>query len=136
MKTIFVLLFLVPLFALAQQVSQPMPGSKGSWRLLGTSLANHSADHDLLVIKGPYDYFRRLKFKVTHAPLNMQRMVVKYDDGGLPEKIETRYDIPKGGESRIIDLKGGRRKLKSVEYWYDTKGILNGRAEVTLWGVK
>jgi hypothetical protein len=120
----------------AQQVSQPKPGSTGSWRYLGTSKANHSADHDIMIIKGPYDYFRRLKFKVTNSPLNMQRMVVKYDDGGLPEKIETRFTIPKGGESRIIDLKGGKRKLKSVEYWYDTKGIFNGRADVTLMGIK
>jgi hypothetical protein len=120
----------------AQQVSQPKPGSTGSWRYLGTSKASHSADHDIMIIKGPYDYFRRLKFKVTNSPLNMQRMVVKYEDGGLPEKIETRFTIPKGGESRIIDLKGGRRKLKSVEYWYDTKGIFNGRADVTLVGIK
>ena len=44
--------------------------------------------------------------------------------------------MPKGGESRIVDLRGGKRKLKSVEFWYDTKGILNGRADVTLFGMK
>jgi hypothetical protein len=50
--------------------------------------------------------------------------------------IDVRYNIPQGGESRIIDLKGTRRKLRSVEYWYDTKGILNGKANVTLFGIK
>ena len=53
-----------------------------------------------------------------------------------PEKIETRFTIPRGGESRVIDLKGGKRKLRSVEYWYDTKGLFNGRADVTLMGIK
>jgi hypothetical protein len=120
----------------AQKVVQPKQGNAGTWRLLGTVQANHSADHDVIYIKGPYDYFRRIKFKVTDAPLNMFRMVVRYDDGGLPENIETRMEIPKGGESRIIDLKGGRRKLKSVEFWYDTKGIFNGKADVTLFGLK
>jgi hypothetical protein len=120
----------------AQKVVQPKQGSAGTWRLLGTVQANHSADHDVIYIKGPYDYFRRIKFKVTDSPLNMFRMVVRYDDGGLPENIETRMDIPKGGESRIIDLKGGTRKLKSVEFWYDTKGIFNGKADVTLFGQK
>lgn len=66
----------------------------------------------------------------------MRRMVVRYDDGRAPENIELRYNIPKGGESRIVDLRGGKRKLKSVEFWYDTKGILNGRADVTLFGMK
>ena len=120
----------------AQTVHQPSPGAAGSWKLLGSTQASHSADHDVVTVAGPYDYFRKLKFKVTNSPLNLQRMVVTYDDGGLPEKIDVRSEIPKGGESRIIDLKGGRRKLRNVQYWYDTKGILNGRANVTLFGMK
>ena len=120
----------------AQQVSKPRPGAKGTWRVLGHTQANHSADHDMIIIKGPYDYFRRLKFKVTDAPLQMQRMLVRYDDGGRPENIDIRYNIPQGGESRIIDLRGGKRKLKSVEFWYDTKGFLRGKADVTLFGIK
>jgi hypothetical protein len=120
----------------AQKVSQPRPGDRGSWRLLGTVQAKHTADHDIIYVKGPYDYFRRLKFKVTDAPLNMQRMIVRYDDGAAPENIDVRYNIPKGGESREIDLRGGKRKIKSVEFWYDTKGFLSGKADVTLFGIK
>jgi hypothetical protein len=123
-------------FTNAQTVSKPKSGAKGTWKLLGTTHANHSADHDAIYVKGPYDYFRRLKFKVTDAPLNMQRMIVRYDDGGRPENIELRFNIPKGGESRVIDLKGGKRKLKSVEFWYDTQGFLSGKADVTLFGFK
>jgi hypothetical protein len=119
----------------AQQVAKPGPGAKGTWKLLGTTHANHSADHDAIMVAGPYDYFRKLKFKVTDAPLNMQRMVVTYDDG-RPENIDVRQNIPKGGESRVIDLKGGKRKLRSIEFWYDTKGFLNGKADVTLFGMK
>ena len=120
----------------AQMVSQPRAGGVGTWRLLGHTQAKFSADHDAIFVAGPYDFFRRLKFKVTDAPINMVRMIVRYDDGGLPENIDIRFNIPQGGESRVIDLKGGRRKLKSVEFWYDTKGILNGRADVTLFGLK
>lgn len=121
----------------AQKVVHPSGGrSEGSWKLLGTTQAQHSADHDQIIVAGPYDHFRKLKFKVTESPLNMQRMIVRYDDGGAPENIEIKHNIPKGGESRVIDLKGGKRKLKSVEFWYDTKGFLNGKADVTLLGMK
>jgi hypothetical protein len=135
---IFIFVFLISCCfkGYAQQVSQPRQGTAGSWRLLGNTVANHTADHDVITIAGPYDYFRRLKFKVSNSPLNLQRMVVRYQDGGAPEMIDVRYNIPQGGESRIIDLKGTRRKLRSVEYWYDTKGILNGKANVTLFGIK
>ena len=66
----------------------------------------------------------------------MQRMIVRYDDGGTPENIELRFTIPQGGESRLIDLKGGRRKIKAVDFWYETKGFLNGKANLTLFGMK
>jgi hypothetical protein len=133
---VFIFIFMGIINVQAQNVVQPRQGNAGSWRVLGTVQANHNADHDVIYVKGPYDFFRRIKFKVTDAPLNMMRMVVRYDDGGLPENIETRMDIPKGGESRIIDLKGGKRKLKSIEFWYNTKGMFDGKADVTLLGIK
>lgn len=124
-----------PLFA-QTHVVQPRAGAVGSWRLLGTVQAKHTADHDAIIVAGPYDYFRKLKFKVTNSALNMQRMIVRYDDGGAPENIDIRYNIPQGGESRVIDLRGVRRKIKAVDFWYDTKGFLNGRANLTLFGMK
>lgn len=136
LKSILLLgILLVGQQSFAQRVSQPRAGVTGSWRLLGTVSARHTADHDVIVVKGPYDYFRRLKFKVNDASLNIVRMVVTYD-GGAPENIETRFTIPQGGESRVIDLKGGQRKLRTIEFWYDTKGILNGKADVTVFGMK
>ncbi len=48
-----------------------------------------------------------------------------------------RSNIPKGRESRVIDLRGvGTRSLRKVECWYDTAGFLQGKADVTLFGMK
>jgi hypothetical protein len=121
---------------LAQKVTQPRQGASGSWRVLGTCQAKSSGDHDAIYLKGPYDYFRKLKFKVTDSNLEMGEMLVRYDDGGAPERIEVRQNIEKGGESRVIDLKGGKRKLKSVEFWYKDRGFMNGKADLTLFGMK
>lgn len=45
--------------------------------------------------------------------------------------------IKKGGESRQIDLKGaGKRSLRKIEFWYETKGVLQGKADVTVFGMK
>ena len=111
-------------------------GGPGSWVLIGRTEANHSADHDGIVVKGPFDNFRAVKFKVTDAPLNMQHMVITYDNG-QPDKIEVRQNIPQGGESRVIDLKGvGKRSIRRIDFWYDTRGFLKGEADVTVFGVK
>jgi len=128
------LLLTAPLFA--QRPGQPAPGSPGSWRIIGTTHASHSANHDALVVKGPFDDFRKIKFKVTDAPLNMYHMVVTYENG-QPDRIDVRQNIPKGGESRVIDLKGrGTRRIRKIEYWYESKGLLNGTADVTVFGMK
>ena len=107
----------------------------GSWRILGTMQATHNGDHDALEITGRHDSYRKLKIKVRNSPVNIERMLVRYEDG-RPEEINTRNQIPEGGESRVIDLKGGKRKLKAIEFWYDTKGFLNGKAELTIFGMK
>jgi hypothetical protein len=120
----------------AQQVVKPKPGAAGTWRLIGQTHADHGADHDTIVVQGPYDNFRKIKFKVTDAPLNMQRMVVTYDNGA-PDNIDIRQNIAQGGESRVIDLRGvGKRSLRRIDFWYDTKGFLKGKADVTVFGMK
>lgn len=51
--------------------------------------------------------------------------------------LEVRQDIRKGGESRAIDLKGaGKRSLRKIDFWYETKGVLQGKADVTVFGMK
>lgn len=128
------LLFLAPSFA--QQVRRPNPGPAGSWRIIGTTQARFTADHDGILVQGPFNDFRRIKIKVTGAPLNMLRMIVTYGNGA-PDNIETRFLIPEGGESRIIDLRGaGKRLIRRIDFWYDTRGVLRGRANVTVVGMK
>jgi hypothetical protein len=120
----------------AQKVVHPRAGAPGDWRVIGTVTANFTADHDGLVVAGPFDNFRKIKFKVTGAPLNLQRLVVVYDNGE-PDKIDVRQNIPEGGESRQIDLRGaGQRSVRRIDFWYDTKGITRGKASVTVVGQK
>ena len=107
----------------------------GSWRILGTMQATHNGDHDAMEITGKHDSFRKLKIKVRNSTVNIQRMVVRYEDG-KPEEINLRSEIKEGGESRVIDLQGGKRRIKAIDFWYDTKGFLNGKAELTIFGMK
>lgn len=120
----------------ATQVAAPRAGQAGAWRLLGQTQANFSADHDTIVVAGPNDNFRALKFKVTGAPLDLRHMLVVYDNG-QPDRIEVRQNIPQGGESRVIDFQGvGKRSIRRIDFWYDTQGVLQGRADVTVFGRK
>lgn len=130
-----VLLLLADASMAAKEV-HPSCGPPGTWCSLGKVTASRDRDHDTIVIKGSNDEFRALKFKVKDSPINIHRMVVTYDNGAR-EEINTRNEIPKGGESRNIDLRGsGKRSFKKVEFWYESAGLLNGKAEVKLFGLR
>ncbi len=105
----------------------------GTWVRLGRVTATHSADHDTIRVEGRNDDFRKLKFRVSDSPLNLHRIIVTYDNGGA-ERLDVRQNIPKGGETRDIDLQGGKRSIRTIEFWYDTKGLFNGKADVTAYG--
>jgi hypothetical protein len=122
--------------AAQDKISHPRAGAAGQWRAIGQVSANLVADHDEIIVRGPFDNFRRIKFKVTDAPLDLVRLVVTYDNGE-PDRIDTRFRIPKNGESRVIDLRGaGKRSIRKIEFWYDTAGVLRGKADVTVFGMK
>jgi hypothetical protein len=136
MKSLGALIVLYPALTLAQQVSRPRAGAPGEWRVIGTTRASHAADHDTLVVSGPFDDFRAIRFKVTGAPLNLHRVVVTYENGE-PDRLDVRNNIAQGGESRTINLRGsGKRRIRKIDFWYDTKGLANREAAVTVLGMK
>ena len=121
--------------AAQDKVVHPRAGAAGQWRVIGQVNANLTADHDEIIVRGD-DNFRRIKFKVTDAPLNLHRLVVAYDNGA-PDNIDVRFRIPENGESRVIDLRGaGQRSIRKIEFWYDTAGVRKGKAHVTVFGMK
>ncbi len=81
----------------------------GDWRLIGTVTATNKADHDVISFNAKKDDFRALKFKVTNSAVNIDRMVVTYDNGE-PDRIDVKQEIKEGGESRVLDLKGRQTK--------------------------
>jgi hypothetical protein len=119
----------------ADDRSQPSPGMPGSWRMIGHTQASHSAEHDTITVTGPYDDFRRIKFKVTDAPLNLQRLEITYENGDK-DALDVQQAIPQGAESRVIDLRGGSRHIRKIEFWYDTRGKGQGKSDVTVFGMK
>jgi hypothetical protein len=63
----------------------------------------------------------------------MYDLNVRYGNGSFDD-IPTRFRVPQGGYSRVIDLRGGERYLRSVSFLY--RRAVNGRgpAFIELWG--
>jgi hypothetical protein len=136
--SLFLLLFLLApaIESLAQTTTQPKAQGTGTWESIGTvRAARMGGDHDVVTVPEPHHHYKQIKFKVTDAPLNIKKMVISYDNGEK-QTVSNSYQIKKGGESNTIDLKPGNQKLESVELWYDTQGLLKGKAHVTVMGMR
>jgi hypothetical protein len=124
--TLFILLFLFVSTALHAQ---------DGWRFIADRIVAFGVDHDVIVTGNTNDDFRKLKLRVTDGPLKMYDMKVYFDNGTVQD-VSIRAQIRQGGESRVIDLDGGLRHIKRIEFWYETKGFRKGRSRVAVWGYK
>jgi hypothetical protein len=129
MKKISSLFVLVFLF-----VSTAVHAQDG-WRFIADRMVAFGVDHDVIVTGNTNDDFRKLKLRVTDGPLKMYDMKVYFDNGSVQD-VSIRALIRQGGESRVIDLDGGLRHIKRIEFWYETKGFRRGKARVAVWGFK
>ena len=124
----------------AQDLVATKTGPPGTWQELGAVSVNFTVNHDDIVLVGQAEY-RSLKFKVQEAHVNILNMSVIYQNGKV-DQFNLKYQVPAGGESRVIDLKTdnlktGVRKIRRVTVWYQTDSTARQNvAKITLWGMK
>ena len=124
----------------AQDLVATKTGPPGTWQELGAVNVNLKVNHDDIVLVGQAEY-RSLKFKVQAAPVNILNMNVIYQNGKV-DQFNLKYQVPAGGESRVIDLKAdnlktGVKKIRRVTIWYQTDSTAQQNvAKITLWGMK
>jgi hypothetical protein len=106
------------------------------WVLLGQTTVDGQRDRDTIAIGRSEGTFRSIQLRVTGAPVEFQRVVVRFANG-TSEEVEFRDYIPAGGQTRAIDLRGNDRVISSVDFLYSRARWRHGaRPRVTLYGDK
>ncbi len=103
------------------------------WEHLGSRTVNYRLDKDVIKITAREGSFKKLKIKVTGGSLNMHRMIVQYGNG-QKDVIQLRHNFSRKSATRMIDLKGGKRIIRDITFFYDTKNISRKRAKVHVFG--
>ena len=106
---------------------------QADWKLIGERSVKFSSDKDIIKVGGN-DWYTKLKIKVVDAPLHIADMDVIFENGEKFD-IAIKENIRQGGESRVIALPGGERRIDRIEFRYRTTGRLrNGTANVIVFG--
>ena len=88
------------------------------WSHLGDKHVDGNSDHDKISLGSSEGWFRQLQIRVEDAPVSFKRVVVHFGNG-TDEELQFRQVIEAGGSTRAMDLRGRRRIIKSVEFWYE-----------------
>jgi len=105
------------------------------WVSLGSKKVNFGLDRDVIHVSYRDNLLTAIKILVNDGALNMHKCTVYFENGGQQE-VELRHNFAAGSNSRVIDLKGNKRNIDRIEFWYDTKNAANRKAEVQVWGRK
>lgn len=103
------------------------------WEKLGARKVKHGVDRDVILVGADEGTFTALKLKVRKAGIHLMDMKVHFMNGKVMD-VKIRKLIPKGGETRVIDLPGKNRKIEKVVFWYKTLKKRDKAATVRLWG--
>ena len=104
-----------------------------NWKHLGNQRVNFGLDKDVIRVTASRGVFTKLKLNITNGSLNMHRMLVVYKNGSRQE-IKIKQYFNRGSSSRVIDLKGNKRVVNRVIFWYDSKNRSRRKAVVHLYG--
>lgn len=120
----------IGLFMIVALVTQ---ASAADWDKIGERRVTDRADYDTIIVTAARGGFDALKLHVKEHAVRFYKVVVHYRNGKSDE-LELRDVIPAGGESRVIDLRGGKRVIRSIEFRYEAKSLGRDGATVTVWG--
>jgi hypothetical protein len=107
---------------------------RGRWELLGVAHVDGRMDHDNISVGVRDGKVRAIQLRVKRGAIDFGRVLVHYADGE-PEEVVVRERIPAGGATRVIDLRGRERYIRSVKSWYG-QGGWRSRPEVRLFGMR
>ena len=106
----------------------------GRWELLGSRTVTDRADRDTVKVGGAKGDFTAIKIEVQRRAVRFQRVVIHFRNGD-DQKVELRDTIPANGESRVIDIDGKDRVIRSIDFWYEAQSLgRGGQATVRVHG--
>lgn len=130
------LVFLMVLAATAGCVHEARPAEEHAMRngyvYLGERWVNGGVDHDALHVGRRDGRFTSMMIVVENAPVEIFNAVVTFGDGQRWQP-GTRLVFGPDTTSRMIDLPGGARIIRRVDFQYGNLAA-GARAKVELWG--
>lgn len=130
------LMLLLPAFFAALLIHEGAFGRNdgyGRWERLGVREIGLTRDFDVIPVGRHEGGFRQIKLNVRGNAIRVDSLVVVYVNGAA-DRIPMRAVIRPQTDSRLIDLRGGSRRIRHIEMILKSIPNGRGRARVEVWG--
>lgn len=117
---------------LPSQPNQQRP-RPGSWEQLGCQKVGFIKDRDVINVGRKEGRFSAIRLNVRGNKIHLLDLKVIYGNG-QPDDLQVRRQIPAGGQTRAIDLKGRDRFIDRIEMTYRSRPSFRGQATVCVDG--
>jgi hypothetical protein len=108
--------------------------NKLTWDKLGTEAVDYAIDHDVVTLQpGSTETYSALKIKVLNGTVNIHKATVHFANGDTQD-VNLPKELNADNDGKLIDLKGNKRAIEKVTFWYDTKAASDSKAVVEVWG--
>ena len=104
------------------------------WVELGCRTVGFAVDRDVIPVGVRNGLFRAVRLRVANNAIFMMDMKVIYANGA-PDDIPVRAEIPAGGQTRVIDLRGTDRFIQRIQLVYRSRPNFRGQAIVCAEGL-
>jgi hypothetical protein len=135
-KTIVLLIVFVAYVhvALAQEPAV-VASDKPGWHKIGEVKASFKTESESIAVLGK-DEFKSIKLKVTDAPINIDKVIVYYENEQMQE-VPVNGTLAAGAETKVFDLQHPSEEIKKVTFTYRSEPNYRGeKAHVELYGLK
>jgi len=108
--------------------------NKIAWEKLGTQSVDYALDRDVIQVSTKEAY-TALKIKVDHGTINVYKATVHFTNGETQD-VSLPEVLSKENDGKLIDLKGNKRVIEKITFWYDTKNSSTEKAVIEAWARK
>lgn len=125
--------------------ASPNPNRGKGWKKLGDKAINGRSDQDCINLAPWAGKLKAIQLTTNDDRIDIERVVIYFTNGGR-QIVDLRKDW-RGGESHVIVLKGGGKRVDKVVYWgskrrrnhknrYHRHEHVEHNKEVVVWGLR
>jgi hypothetical protein len=107
---------------------------EGHWEELASLAADLSVERGQIDIRGEGRWWA-VRLEAAGAELEMYDIRITFGNGEVFEP-SVRVHFHEGTWSRRIDLPGGHRHIRRIEFWYKASQPGPGQARLVFWGLR